>query len=140
MLVFINKKLYAFFLILLFAMFGYFIVEINLFNEKSYLYARQNLFHPKIDFNAQKFYFLEGYSTSLDFQTIPYCELIKYYSINKFRQIAYRYPSSSTIAKYWLFAQNQHKMVGDAEQLKHAYALLTKSGKFEFNQKLCSSN
>ncbi|MCH4247902.1 MAG: hypothetical protein LKF82_08695 [Acinetobacter populi] len=138
MLIQINKKLYVIFLILLFVIFGYFLVEVQRLNEKSDLYARQNLFHEKVDFNDQKFYFLDGYSTSLDFQTIPYCNLIQYYPLITFKQIAYRYPSALTIAKYWLFSQNQQRMVRDAEQLRHAYVLLTKSGQHTFNNKVCN--
>lgn len=137
MLIQINKKLYLIFLILLCCIFSYFLMEVQWLNKKSDLYARQNLFHAKVDFKAQKFYFLDGYSTSLDFHTIPYCNLIQHYSIQKFKQIAYRYPTALTIAQYWSFAQKQQQMISDAQQIRHAYALLTKSNKKKFTIKPC---
>uniref|UniRef100_UPI001C091167 hypothetical protein n=1 Tax=Acinetobacter ursingii TaxID=108980 RepID=UPI001C091167 len=73
----------------------------------------------------------------LEFKTIPYCDLIQYYPIQNFRQMAYRYPTALTIAKYWLLTQNQHLMTQDSEKIRQAYVLLTKSGKHSFNTKIC---
>lgn len=137
MLIKINKKIYLIFLIILFVLVYYFLLEVKNFNIKSNIYARQNLFHPKVDFDKTKFYLLDGYSESLDFKTIPYCELIKYYPIKKFKKMAYRYPTSINIAKYWLIAHKKNEMIGDAERVNIAYALLSKSGKYNFKTKFC---
>lgn len=137
MLIQISKKIYVIFLILLSSMFGYFLKEVQSFNEKSDLYARQNLFHARVDFNEQNKYFLDGYNIFLDFQNIPYCDLIQNYPVQKFKQMAYRYPSASTISNYWLLSQKYLPMREDAKKVHFSYVLLTKSGKHTFKNQQC---
>ncbi len=140
MLIYVNKTIYAVLLLLLVLVFTIFLKELAHFNKKSDLYARQNLFHAIIDFNIDKFYFLDGYSHFLDVQTIPYCELSPNISLTTVRKIAYRYPNSLTISKYWSFANKQNSMLSDATQLRHAYAMLANTKEQAFQTKKCVNN
>lgn len=137
MLVQINKKLYVGFMIIIFSIFSYFLMEVNKFNKKSDLYSRQNIFQSKVNFNPQKFYFLDGYSLLLDFKTIPYCDLVNFHTLIVFKKIAERYPEPLTISKYWSFSQKKHMNIEHANNLRHAYALLSKNDEKVLKAKKC---
>ncbi|APV36637.1 hypothetical protein BEN76_11660 [Acinetobacter soli] len=134
--VFVLKKIYLCIVIflswLLFALFTYQLIELD---EKKESYSLQYLFKSSVKPIQSNLFILDGYSEKLDIEYLDYCYLIKNRDKEFFRRVAYRYPSTVSVSKYY---STQSDNLKNAENIVQAYQVIS-NRVYQPNIKKCNN-
>lgn len=121
----LNKKIFFGFVILFILALCFFYKEIYQLKEEA-IAARQIHAKTYTHLDHQQIYVLDGFHTRLNFQYMSYCDLKKIYTLQEFRNIAYRYPKAlHTAAYFYINAHQQNAMLAEANQLYEAYHVIS---------------
>lgn len=121
--IFVLKKMYLCIVVflswLLFTLFTYQLIELG---EKKESYSLQYLFKSSVKPIQSNLFILDGYSEKLDIEYLDYCYLIKNKDKEFFRRVAYRYPSTVSVSKYY---STQSDNLKNAENIVQAYQVIS---------------
>lgn len=136
----INKKIYLIFLISIIAIFIKFCFEVSSLQTEQSTNARKFLFDKPINIYSKNYLFLDGYHTEVNFRYIDYCKLKKMYLLEDFKNVAYRYPNTYTVTKFYSYAYEERKMINQANQLFLAYKITSNSKLKQVKLKTCQTS